>query len=64
MNLKYIQTDLTGKIFGDWIVITIDHLTKDKHKMWLCSCKEGHLKTILGTNLTRGLSKKCWECKK
>lgn len=63
MKLKYLQTDLAGEQFGDWIVICIDSLTKDKHKMWLCSCKNGHLKSILGTNLTRNFSKKCEKCK-
>ncbi len=55
--------DLTGKTFGDWKALKLDHTNNHGHKMYLCQCKKGHKKVIWGTNLNRGLSKFCHKCK-
>lgn len=62
--MKYILNDLSGQKFGDWIAIKIINSTKDSHRIWLCRCKNGHEKEILGTNLNRGKSKNCYKCRK
>ena len=55
--------DLTGKRFGRLVVVrrVSDHIKPNGKKlvMWECKCDCGNVKEILGSNLTRGLTKSC-----
>lgn len=53
--------DLTGKKFTDWTVISLDEpKTKEKRESyWVCKCKCGTIKTLLGGNLRSGKSTSC-----
>lgn len=50
--------DLTGQKFNYWTVLEFDEV-KNGIAKWNCKCKCGKIKSIYGTNLTRGLSKSC-----
>lgn len=52
------MTDLTGKQFGRWTVISFAE-KRGKHPYWLCECLCGNQGVIAATNLTRGLSRSC-----
>jgi hypothetical protein len=49
---------LTGKRFGSWLVLD----KADAPQMWLCRCDCGNECTVLGSNLTRGMSTRCKDC--
>ena len=55
--------DLSGQTFGYWTVIKKaekpNNRKNEYHSYWLCRCKCGKEQVIIGTNLTRGLSKSC-----
>lgn len=54
--------DLTGKKFGNWTVLKLDHIKKYKStqkKYWLCKCECGNKKSVEQGSLTRGISKSC-----
>lgn len=57
--------DITGKVFGEWIVISFDY---SKHgsasAYWLCKCKCGKEKSVRGTALLTKKSKSCQSCSK
>ena len=61
--------DLTGRRFGKWMVLKYagekvrysngrGYLTR----LWLCRCDCGVKKQVPTSNLTKGLSTKCWRC--
>lgn len=57
-NLK----DLTGQKFGRLTVIERGERpigTKTKGAFWVCRCECGNIKTIRGSDLTRGLTQSC-----
>ena len=54
--------DLTGNKFGFYEVLELDEI-KNGIAKWKCKCVCGEIKSVYGTNLTRGLSKSCG-CKK
>lgn len=51
--------DLTGKVFGRWVVLSEANRTENQGYEWLCRCECGIEKIVLGKNLTRNLSKSC-----
>jgi hypothetical protein len=58
--------DLTGRRFGRWTVIAIHperyRCGKDKRAvavLWHCVCVCGQTRLVLGTNLSRGMSRSC-----
>lgn len=51
--------DLTGKTFGELVVLRRGRNFYDGRAGWICQCKCGKQKNIAGTSLTRGLSKTC-----
>ena len=66
---KYMETvwknmldDLTGEIFGDWLVLERDGMAQPTR--WLCLCLNcGTVKSVLGSTLKNGSSTSCG-CKK
>lgn len=52
-------TDLTGKRFGRWTVISFAGQDKNKNKKWFCKCDCGEFKIVLAGNLTSGRSVSC-----
>lgn len=56
--MNYNFKDLTGKRFNYWTVIELDEI-KNGIAKWKCKCDCGTIKSVYGTNLTRGLSKSC-----
>lgn len=55
---KY-HTRLVGKRFGRLEVFSFSHLDSHRQAFWLTKCDCGNIKTILGTNLTRGIAQSC-----
>lgn len=54
------STDLTGKTFDYWTVLHKDEqCTDSKHARWICRCKCGNVKSVIGRSLTTGRSKSC-----
>jgi hypothetical protein len=51
--------DLVGKRFHRWVVVSSAGATLHGHSLWLCRCDCGVERTVLGTNLNRGLSTSC-----
>lgn len=63
-----VKEDLTGKAFGNLTVMKQDEdyiNTNGKHSpMWLCLCKCGNIKSVLGKNLKSGATTSCGQnCK-
>lgn len=58
-----VKEDLTGRRFGKLVVIKQDedYVTPSGtvHARWLCRCDCGNTKSIIQSNLIRGLSKTC-----
>lgn len=62
--MKDILRDITGEVFGKLTVIKrvndyIAPKSKKRYPQWLCQCKCGNQKVILGNSLKRGLTKSC-----
>lgn len=55
------RIDLIGQRFGRLLVLdkSSKSYSKCRLSMWECICDCGNKKTIIGTNLTRGLTKSC-----
>lgn len=51
--------DLTGKRFGRLIVLEFVGVNHHGNAVWLCLCKCGALKKVLGNNLQRTATKSC-----
>lgn len=50
--------DLTGKIFGDWLVVKRDGLTQPTR--WICVCQNCEtVKSVIGSTLKKGQSTSC-----
>ena len=47
-----------GRVFGAWEVVRFDGVKKGKAQ-WLCRCRCGTTRSVIGSNLRRGLSKSC-----
>ena len=58
--MAIIKNQPIGKRYGSLVVVRRAPNKKGEgHARWLCSCDCGTEKVILGSNLTRGLSKSC-----
>jgi hypothetical protein len=56
--MAYKAKDLTGKTFGEWTVIHRNgHVRQEAG--WLCECSCGELRTLAGSDLSKGKSKSC-----
>ena len=51
--------DLTGKRFGRLTVIKYYGSNKKGKSLWLCKCKCGNNKIVLGNSLVTNLTKSC-----
>lgn len=51
--------DLTGRIFGRWLVISRAPTSANKTTVWNCACLCGNHKIVLGAKLRNGESKSC-----
>ena len=57
--MKSTLKDLTGKTFGDWIVLE-RAANRGRAVRWLCKCKRcGTVKDVAGTSLKSGTSTNC-----
>ena len=54
---KYI--DLTGRQFGDWKVVRYAGTTKNGQAKWMCECKCGTKRAVIGSNLRNRSSRNC-----
>lgn len=55
--------DLTGRTFGSWTVLRLDPIRTSGDTRWFARCECGTEASILRSNLTRGKSTKCVECR-
>ena len=51
--------DLTNQTFNYWTVLKRAENTSDGKAQWLCRCKCGNQKIVLGKSLRNGHSKSC-----
>lgn len=51
--------DLTGKTFGRWTVLSRGENTSRGGARWICQCKCGTIKLVVGSSLRKGLSTSC-----
>lgn len=51
--------NICGKKFNRLTVIKRVSNSKNHHSRWLCECDCGNKKIVIGTNLTRGITKSC-----
>lgn len=56
---KYTYTDLVGKVFGNWTVISRRGSDKHHNILWLCECVCGIEKEVRGNGLVSGKSTSC-----
>ena len=55
--------DLTGKKFGNWVVLYRNGSTKNKAAIWRCRCSIcSSERDVVGYSLTQGKSTKCRSC--
>lgn len=54
--------DLSGKTYNEWTVLSRDIVQKSNMINWICKCSCGNVKSVTGTNITKGLSKSCGRC--
>ena len=56
--------DLTGRLFGQWLVLAEGHNKPKNHGLWwLCRCQCGKRKAIAGSALRAGKTTQCITCK-
>ncbi len=51
--------DLTGKSFGEWLVLKLTSKNAKGRTYFLCRCSCGKEKSVIGQNLKNGQSKNC-----
>ena len=54
-----MEEDLTGQKFGRLTAISLSHIDKYTHRMWLCECDCGKFKIVRANDLKRGKTKSC-----
>ena len=53
------RSELTGQIFGEFLVLGLSEISRNGHSRWFVRCSCGTEKTILGTHLTQGTTLNC-----
>lgn len=51
--------DLAGQVFGRWSVISFSGRDKHNNAMWVCQCKCGEIREIIGSGLRSGNTMSC-----
>jgi hypothetical protein len=55
--------NITNKEYGNWTVIKVaDFKSKRGELYWICKCKCGTIKAVLGSGLRGGYNKGCRQC--
>lgn len=56
-----MKKDLSGKVFGRWVVLeeVLNYKGQSKHRYWLCECTCGNKSKVQQGSLTSGRSKSC-----
>lgn len=57
--MKAICKDITGEVFGRWVVIKRCGSDQRGEATWLCQCACGTTSTVTGSSLRNGHSKSC-----
>lgn len=57
-------TDLTGKKFGEWVVLEFSGRNKSRNLVWKCRCSCGTERDVVGSSLRRGVSNSCGRCQR
>lgn len=55
--------DLTGRVFGEWTVLSYAGPSPARQQMWNCECSCGGKAMVQGGNLKSGVSKRCKSCR-
>lgn len=58
------KTDLLGKPFGKLTVSAYAGLNKHRQAEWVCQCDCGGIRTVLRSNLIKGITRACSPCAK
>jgi hypothetical protein len=53
------RQDLTGQVFGNWVVVRTGRRSSHKDATWWCLCKCGVYKLVDHKSLVKGMSKSC-----
>lgn len=53
------RINLTGQVFGEWVVIEERGRATGGHYYWFCRCSCGVTREVLGVNLRNGVSRSC-----
>ena len=54
--------DLTNQIFGDLTVLQQSRVDNQRKAWWLCKCKCGNTREVIGTELRSGNVTACFDC--
>ena len=53
------RENLTGRVFGRWTVLRLDHVRPSRIRYWLCRCICGTQRAVSSGNLKNGTSASC-----
>ena len=56
------RKDMTGEMFGKWMVLAYSHANAKKLAFWVCVCECGTTKAVGGESLRNGRSMQCASC--
>lgn len=59
MSREARRAELSGKTFGDWLVVRFSHKNQSRTAYWLCRCVCGTEKAIRSSHLMSGASSGC-----
>lgn len=54
--------DLTGYVFGSWVVVGRGENSKYREVVWNCKCKCGSVRLVRSSSLRNGTSWRCRKC--
>lgn len=61
-NIPLDRHEIEGMTFGNWLVIRFVEYIKSSGNIYLCKCKCGREKLVIGYHLRSGKSKQCHSC--
>lgn len=59
MDKRYKDEDMVGKKYGKLTVKSLDHIDKNRNRIWLCECECGNEKLASSHRLIHGLTTDC-----